>query len=51
MLSADAKEQRQRKIRSEAGKRLDEHTKVLPELEVGDHVQLQKPEGEASIKV
>ena len=45
LLSADAKEQRQRKIRSEAGKRLDEHTKVLPELEVGDHVQLQNLRG------
>ena len=40
LLSAEAKEQRQSKIRAEAGMRLDEHTKVLPELEVGDHVQI-----------
>ena len=46
LLSADAKEQRQRKIRAEAGKRLDENTKVLPELEVGDHVQLQNLRGD-----
>ena len=41
LLSAEAKEQRQSKIRAEAGRRLDEHTKVLPELEVGDHVQFK----------
>ena len=50
LLSADAKEQRQRKSRSEAGQRLDEHTKVLPELEVGDHVQLQNLRGRHPLK-
>ena len=41
LLSADAKEQRQKTIRSEAGSRLDLHNKTLDELKVGDHVQLQ----------
>ena len=44
-ISVEAKEQRQSKIRAEAGMRLDEHTKVLPELEVGDHVQIQNLKG------
>ena len=50
LLSADAKEQRQMKIRVEAGKRLDLHTKVLKELEVGDHVQIQNLRGRHPLK-
>ena len=45
LLSADAKEKMQSKDRVEAGKRLDEHTKVLPDLQVGDRVQLQDLRG------
>ena len=50
LLSAEAKEQRQMKIRAETGKRLDLHTKVLEELEVGDHVQLQNLRGRHPLK-
>ena len=50
LLSADTKEQRQGKNRAEAGKRLDEHTKVLEELDVGDHVQLQNLRGRYPLK-
>ena len=50
LLSAEAKEQRQRKIRYDAGLRLDEHTKVLPVLAVGDHVQLQHLRGRHPLK-
>ena len=41
LLSAEANDKIQSKIGAEAGRRLDEHTKVLPELMVGDNVQLQ----------
>ena len=44
-LSTDAKEKRQSKIRAEGGKRLDELTKALPDLEVNNHVQLQNLRG------
>ena len=40
----------QRKIRADAGKRLNEHTKVLPELMVGDHVQVQNLMGQHPLK-
>ena len=50
LLSADAKEQRQMKIRVEAGKQLYLHTKVLKELEVGDHVQIQNLRGRHPLK-
>ena len=50
LLSADAKEQRKMKIRVEAGKRLDLHTKVLKELEVGDHVQMLNLRGRHPLK-
>ena len=49
-LSADAKEKGQSKISTESGKRLDEHTKVLSELEVGDHVHLQNLRGRHPLK-
>ena len=45
LLSAVVKEQKQIGIRSEAGRRLNLHTKVLKELEVGDCVQLQNLSG------
>ena len=50
LLSGDAKEQRQSKIRAVAVKQLDEHTKVLPELEVGNNVQLQNLRGRHLLK-
>ena len=37
-------------IRREAGRRLDLHTKVLPELKVGDCVQLQNLLGNNPLK-
>ena len=45
LLSADAKDIMQKKIRAEAGKRLDEHTRVLPVLMEGNQVQLQNLRG------
>ena len=38
------------KIRVEAGKRLDLHTKALKELDVGDYVQLQNLRGKHPLK-
>lgn len=50
-LTAEAKEQRQRAIRTDMGSRLDLHTKVLSELNVGDHVQLQNLRGAHPLKL
>ena len=41
MLAANAMDKMQSYIRADAGGRLDKHTRVLPVLMVGDHVQLQ----------
>ena len=49
-MSAVVKEQKQIGIRSEAGRRLDLHTKVLEDLEVGDCVQLQNLRGKHPLK-
>ena len=40
-MTAAEKEQKQMGIRQETGKKLYLHTKVLPELEIGDYVQMQ----------
>ena len=50
-MTAEAKEQRQRAIRTDMGSRLDLHTKVLSELNVGDHVQLQNLRGAHPLKL
>ena len=50
LLYAEIKDKMQSKIRADAGRCLDEHTKVLPELMVGDHVQLQNLRGENPLK-
>ena len=50
LLSAEVKDKMQSKIRADAGRRLDEHTKMLPELMVGDHVQLQNLRGKHPLK-
>ena len=51
LLSAAVKEQKHRGIRAEAGRRIDFHTKVLKELEVGDCVQLQNLRGKHPLKL
>ena len=50
LLSAEVKHKMQSKIRAEAGRRLNEHTIVLPELMVGDNVQLQNLRGKHPLK-
>ena len=41
LLTAELKDKLQGKICADAGKRWDEHTKLLPELQVGETVQMQ----------
>ena len=41
LLSGEMKDKLQGKIRAEVGKRWSEHTRVLPELKIGDFVQIQ----------
>ena len=50
LLYAEVKDKRQSKIQSDTGRRQYEHTKVLPELMVGDHVQLQNLKGKLPSK-
>ena len=50
LLSAEEKKVKQLAIHQEAGKRLDLHTKVLPELHEGDYVQLQNLLGNHPLK-
>ena len=50
LLGAAEKEEKQLGIRPEPGRRLDLHTKVLPELAVGDCVQLQNLRGSHPLK-
>ena len=50
LLTAEAKELRQRTIRADMGRRLDLHTKVLDKLVVGDHVQMQNLRGAHPLK-
>ena len=45
LLTAEVKDKLQGKICADARKRWDEHTKVLPELQVGDTVQMQNLRG------
>ena len=40
----------QGKIRADAGRRLDEHTKTWPELPVGDNVRMQNLRGKHLLK-
>ena len=50
LMTAEAKDKLQGKICANAGKRWDEHTKVLSELQVGDTVQMQKLRGKYPLK-
>ena len=45
LLSGVAKDKLQEKIRADGDKRWSEHTKVLPDLKVGEFVQLQNLKG------
>ena len=45
LLSGEAKEKLQEKIRAEGDKRWSEHTRVLPELKIGQFVQFQNLKG------
>ena len=47
---AEVKDKLQGKSRADAGKRWDEHTKSLPELQVGDTVQMKNLRGIYSLK-
>ena len=40
-MTGEVKDQLQGKIRAEVGKRWDEHTQFLPDLQKGDSVQIQ----------
>ena len=50
LLTAEVKDKLQGKICADAGKRWDEHTKVLAELQVGDTVQMQNQRGKYHLK-
>ena len=50
LLGVEEKELKQLAIRQETRKRLDLHTKVLPELHKGDYVQLQNLVGNDPLK-
>ena len=50
LLTAEAKEHRQKTIRTDMGRRLDLHTKVLDKLVVGDHVQMLNLRGAHPLK-
>ena len=50
LLSGEAKEKLQEKIRAEGGKRWSEHTRVLPELKIGQFVQFQNLKGRYPLK-
>ena len=50
MLSGEAKEKLQEKITAEGDKRWSEHTRVLPELKLGDFVQFQNLKGRHPLK-
>ena len=50
LLMGEVKDQLQGKIRAEVGKRWDEHTKSLPELQKGDTVQMQNLHGRHPLK-
>ena len=49
-MTGEVKDQLQGKIRADAGKRWDEHTKSLPELHLGDTVQMQNLRGRHPLK-
>ena len=50
LLTAEVKDKLQGKICADARKRWDEHTKVLPELQVGDTVQMKNLRGKYPLK-
>ena len=50
LLSGEVKDKLQEKIRSEGGQRWSEHTRVLPELKIGDFVQIQNLKGRNPLK-
>ena len=50
LLSGEVKDKLQEKIRSEVGQKWSEHTKVLPELKIGDFVQIQNLKGRNPLK-
>ena len=50
LLSGVAKDKLQEKIRADGDKRWSEHTKVLPDLKVGEFVQLQNLKGRHRLK-
>ena len=50
LLSGEAKKKLQKKIREEGGKHWSEHTKILPELKIGQFVQMQNLKGNHPLK-
>ena len=50
LLSGEAKDKLQEKIRAEGDKIWSEHTRVLPELKIGQFVQFQNLKGRHTLK-
>ena len=50
LLSGEVKDKLQEKIRAEGDRRWSEHTRVLPELSIGDFVQIQNLKGRNPLK-
>ena len=49
-MTGELKDKLQEKIRSEGGQRWSEHTQILPDLKIGDFVQIQNLKGRNPLK-